>query len=237
MDDPAAVLGEAVSLMRQGRYEEALRKHVWFHDHALEHNPALAGVRLSFALSYWTELGQMYPEALRALTAIRDSKAKAIVEGEGSFDWFHDVAAINGYLDEEPGTVTLFKRVHQRFPALARQCYLVAEAGLVAQGEYELCLAYIPDPVARVEEIGQLRRIQLLWADEDPALGTPEFRDYVEQRFADEARRVMDILIGAGQRPQAEQVRELALAESDSAVVRAALDDALGLGDCGPSSH
>jgi hypothetical protein len=233
-DDPRVVLREAVTLMRQGQYAESLHKHLWFHDHALEHTPALAGVRLSFALAYWLELAACYPEALRALTAVRDKKARALTDGEGSCALFHDVAAINGYLHEEPATVALFKRLHQADPGLARRCYPVAEKFLVAHQEYAVCVAHLPDPLARFAEARALREVQLELAGENPALGQSPLGDYAEVHFAEAVRRLIAILVGAGRRQDAERVRELALAASASDTVRAALDGALPQQDPGP---
>jgi hypothetical protein len=223
-DDPKSVLREAVALMRQGRYAESLQKHQWFHDHALEYERALAGVRLSFALAYWLELAACYPEAMRALTAVRDRKAQALTGGKGSFELFHDVAAINGYLHEEPETVALFKRLHQTDPELARRCYPVAEKYLVAHQEYEVCVAYLPDPIARFEEARGLRQVHLELAGENPALGQSHLGEYAEVHFAEAVGRLIAILVGTGRRQDAERVRELALATSASAPVRAALD-------------
>jgi hypothetical protein len=228
------VLQEAVALMHQGRYAESLEKHLWFHDHALEINPAFAGVRLSFALGYWLELAKVYPEAMQALTAIRDRKAQALADGQGSFGLFHDVSAINGYLGEETKTVALFKRLHQADRELAARCYHVAEKVLVAEQEYETCAAFLPDPVAQFEGIRERRRIQLELADENPALGGGRLRQYTEVRFAEAVARLVEILAGVGRRPDAERVRELALAVSDSTTVRDALDDALS--NDGPGS-
>jgi hypothetical protein len=224
MNNPQAVLQEAVSLMRQGRYAVSLQKHLWFHDHALEHAPALAGVRLSFALEFWTELGGLYPEAMTALTAIRDAKSKALAQGKGTFPLFHDVLAINDHLLEAPKTVALFKLLHQNYPDLAGRCYHAAETVLTAHREYEICIAYVPDPLAKFEEVRQMRQVNLEIADENPALGSPEFRSYVEQHFADGARRLIDILIGVGRKEDAERVRDLALAVSDRSEVRSTLD-------------
>jgi hypothetical protein len=95
-------------------------------DQRPEHQWALAGVRLSFALGYWLELAACYPEAMQALTAVRDRKAQALTGGKGSFELFHDVAAINGYLHAEPETVALFKQLHQiegNSPQAARRCF------------------------------------------------------------------------------------------------------------------
>ncbi|HKB15254.1 MAG TPA: hypothetical protein VKF62_04275, partial [Planctomycetota bacterium] len=57
------VLDEAEALREQGKYEEALQKHIWIHEHSLEQDAAFVGVRLSYALSDWIELGAKYPKA------------------------------------------------------------------------------------------------------------------------------------------------------------------------------
>jgi hypothetical protein len=92
----------------------------------------------------------------------------------------------------------------------------------------------VPDPLGRFESIRQLRQLHLELADENPALGKPEFRDYAEAHFAEEVRRLVAILAGVGRGADAERVRELALATSDSATVRAVLDDAFPHRDPGP---
>src|SRR5947209_19742990 len=111
--EPLAALKAAKELASEGRYEEALQKHLWFHDHALEHTPALAGVRLSFALADWLELGNRYPPVRQALIAVRDRKARAIADGAGSIELFHDVSAINYALGEDPQTVARFGPHHR----------------------------------------------------------------------------------------------------------------------------
>src|SRR4051794_19367514 len=100
--DPGVVLDEARELADQGRYGEALQRHVWFHQHALEHDLAFHGVRLSFALSDWVRLGEQSPPARRALVDIRDRTAAQARAGDWSpkpyHEPFHDVVAINHYL-------------------------------------------------------------------------------------------------------------------------------------------
>ncbi|MDX1982468.1 MAG: hypothetical protein SFV51_19490, partial [Bryobacteraceae bacterium] len=62
-EDPRQILAGARLDARQGDYAEALQKYLWFHHHALEHDMALSGVRLSYALNEWWELGKAYPPA------------------------------------------------------------------------------------------------------------------------------------------------------------------------------
>jgi hypothetical protein len=84
--------------VKEGCYEEALSEFVWFHEHALEELPSLYGVRLSFALSYWAQLAEVYPKARVVLEQIRDKKADAVLSPSADRALFHDVVAINRVL-------------------------------------------------------------------------------------------------------------------------------------------
>src|SRR4051812_33123284 len=61
--DPQVILHEARADARAHRFEDALAKQLWFHQHALEIRPSLAGVR-GVALMDWHDLGKVYPPAL-----------------------------------------------------------------------------------------------------------------------------------------------------------------------------
>ena len=98
--DLQAILNEAKQLRDKGRYEEALQRHLWFHNHALEIDPNHSAVRLSFALSEWERLGRRYPKAKEALIEIRDHNTMEISEGRGFFEMFHETAAINRELQQ-----------------------------------------------------------------------------------------------------------------------------------------
>src|SRR2546426_6861906 len=116
---PGDPLDEARRLARQGKFEQALQKHIWIHDHVLEANPSYYGVRLSFALADWIDLGKKYPKALEALKAIRDKKTSRLMAGEDDRVVFHDVQSINQYLGESKATVELFKQIQARQPEFA----------------------------------------------------------------------------------------------------------------------
>jgi hypothetical protein len=213
------VFDEARTLARQGKYEEALQKHLWFHENALNHDHSLAGVRLSFALADWIKLGDKYPKAREALVAICDKNTKAISAGNGSFELFYDVSAINGYLGKAPNTVALFKTLHEKQPALAKRCYDVAEKDLAARGDYPLCSSYIPDALARLDVIKEMREQYLK--------NNPELKDYAEKSFVEETCRVIEILVRAGRKLDAEKLREHALAVLDEPAIRQAVEKAV----------
>lgn len=221
--DPRMVLDAAEKLARQGRYVEALDKHIWFHEHALEIDDSYSGVRASFALSSWVELGKLYPPAREALVAIRDRDAQTLRAGTWSPNLFSDVAAINDHLGERGETAALFVALHRSNPELARQCYTWAEESLAAAREYEVCATYIPDPMARFAEIRRYYRFRLLDSDQLGADHSGLMLEMAERNFAEETGRLVAILAGVGRAADAEKVRELALRESTSEAVRAAL--------------
>src|SRR5947209_8709006 len=109
--DPSEILHEGVADTREGRYEMALAKFLWFHEHALKYRPSQSAVRLSFALSYWFDLATVFPRALDALCATRDRCEKALEESRYDFEHFHELAAINRVLGEGSRTSLVFKRL------------------------------------------------------------------------------------------------------------------------------
>jgi serine/threonine protein kinase len=154
--DLQKILGEAKAFMSKGAYEEALQRHIWYHNHALELEPAQSGVRLSFALGDWIELGRRYPKAKQALIEIRDNKTREIVEGRGYAEMVQEVQSINHNLQDDDATYSLFKTIRERDPQLADQCYFYLQDLLVAKGEYQWCFNHLGDPQRRFDSIRQL---------------------------------------------------------------------------------
>src|SRR5262245_14248826 len=220
--DPDKVLNEAGALAKQGKYEEALQKHIWYHENALRLDPAQYGVRLSFALSNWKELADKYPKAKQALIDIRDRDTKSLREGRGKLQQFHDVASINETLKDDRATVELFRALHERHPKLAKECYQIAEEKFVAQREYSLCLSYIGDPMVKFDEARRYR--------EEIIQDRPNFPPgqwHAEKEFVRRTSRLVEILAGAGRRKDAEEIRTRVLAVRDDDNIRKSLDAAM----------
>ena len=89
--DPSTILREAERDMRAGRFEDALAKHVWYHENALKHDDGQTGVRRSFALADWLELGKKHAPALAKLEAYRQEARKQVLP----------FAEARGYLTDE----------------------------------------------------------------------------------------------------------------------------------------
>jgi len=170
--DPEKVLARGRKYARQGKYEKALQDYIWFHDNALKYKPSLYGVRLSFALLDWIELGRKYPKAHNALIDIRNQKTDLILNKHGSRELFHDVASINKYLNENQRTVDLYKKMIDCDFDLAKQCYILAKDDLIAAEEFKICNRFMEAPMFIARDMRQLleKNIEIYkttqWADE-----------------------------------------------------------------------
>ena len=213
--DLQKIRNEADSLMNWGRYDESLQRHIWYFNHALAYGEC-DPVRLSFGLSGWSELARRYPKARQALIEVRDRDAQTFSNGGGYSALFQEVASINRELRDDDATVALFKNIRQKDPALARQCYFYAEAQLVSKGEYALCSSYISNPQA------SFQTIRTGWDMEKKLDPTGN----AANRFVGNTRQLIEILIGAGRKTEAEKIRDAAVVLLDDARLKSAVSDA-----------
>jgi hypothetical protein len=244
--DFASILSQAKGFMDQGNYDDALQRLIWYHNHS-KFDPAQAGVRNSFALSNWVELGRHYPKARQALIEIRDADIREFSEGCGYFGLFLEVSSINRELQEPDATLALFRQVEAGDKKLAQQCFGIVEGLLAQQGEYEKCLEYLGDPQAAFERIHQswqqmkqfeersaARREQTkqfqemiktnpLYAHLPMLPAPPKFAD---NNFVGQARQLIEILVATGHQADVEKIQGEATAILDDPRLRSAVSDA-----------
>lgn len=220
LPDPSKALDEVWELTRQGRFAEALERQLWFHNHALEYNPHLSAVRLSFGLAAWSNLAKQHPPAREALVAVRDRLAAAIRADHTSFAQFQELAAINDNLDDQVSTGEIFLAIRMSDPEAAQRYYSLAEKGLVACEAYAVCAYYIPDATAQFVKLRMDRRFLLNHSRVDPFDDGAGIRKAAEMRFAADIRRLVKILVAVGRTAEAERVRKSAIAETESEKAR-----------------
>jgi hypothetical protein len=206
---------------REGRYREALEHHIWFHDHALEQEPAMYGVRLSFALADWLDLGSVYAPALRAMKRKRTEKTRALLRGEGDWHLFHDVVAINERLEDDKRTRLLYVRLAAKQPELAHECERLALPSIVRSGDFKLAEKLLPDPTARIK--GLCRELN---KDVERAAARPERRRQLAMRrafvqnYADDVAMLINVLNERHRADEADELMRLALKLIASTSVR-----------------
>jgi hypothetical protein len=221
-DNARTALDEAQGLADKGDYAGALEKHVWFHDHALEANPALYGVRLSFALSYWIELGKKYPPALQTLKKIRDQKTARIIGGEDNREVFHDVVAINEYLVETQATSELFKGIDNSNPQFASKVADLADKALIQSKDYALARKYLGDPMAHLATAKRNFGEGIEFANSS-AKHPATTREVTTNLFVEHVMEIITVLRETGDKELARKVQTEALKTTDNPTIRDSL--------------
>lgn len=200
------VLMEARKDALDGRFPAAAEKFLWFHEHVLERDRAMAGVRLSFALSDWAELARRYPPAMSQLLAVRD-RALAQVDAGGlpGEMALGEVIRINAKVQAYESTRDAFARFARRDPVLAEHELLDALPALIALNEFELASRHLKVDfvMSRVEGLYRaFQEVPLKASDEQKALVLSSQQRYIDVQLA----RVVLVLTKGGRNAEAEQV-------------------------------
>ncbi len=221
-EDMQKYLFDTNVLARRGEHAEALERHQWFHEHALEHDPAMVGVRLSFALSAWKKLSDDYPPARVALLETRDHTIKQVLETGGTFALFQDAAAFNRVVGRESQTVDLFEQVDKAHPDLAKRYWFAAKDAVFAAQRFDLAGKYFGDPVqafSRVKEMYELNTSHY----NDPKFGGAAFKQFNERNFVNEIDQLLSVAMATGKSEAAVEIQKKALAVLDDPRLRKAL--------------
>ena len=221
-EDMQKYLSDTQDMVRQGKHKEALERFLWFHDHALEHERAMYGVRLSFALSYWKQLGDVYPPAKEAMVDTRDRKTKEIENGNGTVALFHDVTALNRTLGEESKTVALFRHLDQQQPELAKECWDVAKEPAIRAKQYDLAKKYVGNLVREFTRVRAMYEYSTtLYERKD--IGRDHLKAWNENHFVEESLRLIEVAVALGDQKAAKEIQKKALALVDDHRLRDAI--------------
>jgi len=215
-DSVEVAIEDTVRFAREGRYEEALQRHIWLHDHALDVNPNYYGVRLAM-LGPWVELGQRHPPALRALRSIRDEKTARLLAGESERALFGDVAAINEHVGDVEATIMLFQRIDADNPTLARAIFQMAYHQLIDEEHYHLAKKYAGDPNHRFALTKRVYERRSARASDKQS---PELREACESIFVRDVVALVTLLDQTGDRETAAAIRAEALKTLDHPAIR-----------------
>jgi hypothetical protein len=224
--NPQKILNEAEADASDGNYANALAKHIWFFQNALKYDPGEYGVRLSFALSDWVELGKIYPPALEKLKTFRDEAETNVREEKNVRDNFSDFASINEKFKEDTKTVQLFIWLDSNKPDLAKKVFDLAQPALIKSKEYRLCGKYIDNPNASYSRSLNLYRKYMEIAQK-PGHGGKDLQDFAEKTFANETTSLIALLIVDGRKTDAQQIADTISKEPNLPEFKAEIQKAL----------
>jgi tRNA A-37 threonylcarbamoyl transferase component Bud32 len=249
--DLRKILDEAKPLMEQGQYDAALQRYIWYYNHVLELGDTYQRSHRRYSGLYhdWAELGRRYPKAREALVELGDHDTQEFSAGHGYFELFNEIFNVNRALQQDDATVALFKSI-QADKQLAQKCFVLVDALLIERGDYALCLSYIGEPKAAVESYRQQRerlkewenrqsaarqamveRMQAMRKTNSLAASVPDYRppeppQAADRIFVDQCCRLVEALVGAGRKEDAEKIRDQALAILDNPRLKSAVSDA-----------
>ena len=205
--DPREVLRQARQLVKSEQYAAALEKYIWFHDHALDVDRALAGVRLSYAILEWVELGEVYPLARKALESVRDAKTESLTQGTYHVSWFHDVASINRAFGQIERTRDLFKTIAAADRSVAEKCFRIALESLVDTKEFALARSFMPDPQKEIE----LFAMPFKFDHQSTRSDSPEIQEAHVKIYVKKVSRILKVFLEVGEEDVANNLRHYAL--------------------------
>lgn len=204
--DPHKILREAEADAQAGKNADALAKHVWFYKNALKYDSGEYGVRLSFALSDWIDLGKVYPPALERLRAFRDEAETDVRNKKDVRDNFSDFESINEHLEEDAKTVELFLWLDSNQKDSAKEVFDLAQPALVKSKQYALLGKYIQNPFDSYDN--SVRSYEMtLEAAKDPRLGK-RVQDFAEEKFKNETTTLIAVLVVTDRKAFAEKIVE-----------------------------
>ena len=98
----------AEELVREEKFEEALKEFLYCYDHGYDQDPAFSGVRNSFLLNHIQRLGRKLPAAIQALESRRDTLDGKINSKQATRRDLMDYAALNRTLRVPQKTLDLY---------------------------------------------------------------------------------------------------------------------------------
>lgn len=209
--DMQQYLSETREMVTQKKYQAALDRYIWFQDHALEKDQAMSGVRLSFALSGWKSLADIYPPAMTALKEMRNNKTRVILDSNASSRLFADVAALNRTLKEDNKTIELFETVAKQHPEKAKRCWYWAKDALFNAKRYDIIRNYIGNPVNEFALIkSQYDLVNSVHNNQN--MQRPELKVFSDNNFVEKSLELLRFSMAVNDPGSAKEIRDKAMA-------------------------
>jgi hypothetical protein len=200
--EDTSYLSQTRGLTRQGKYEEALKRFLWFDRQIYDSASEMNGVRRSFALSYWKELANRYQPALDSMLEIRDSKTTKVLSDGGTCALFADVVAINRTVEENSKSISLFETLLIKFPDQAKSCHVYIIGDLLNSKRYDLMKGVV-DPIAVFKRTVKFHNKSLAELGEYEE----EVNEYRKKIFSLNAKQLIDYCLAIGDQSSADYIR------------------------------
>jgi hypothetical protein len=214
MTEPTEVLDQARAAFNSRDFATALERYEYFFDHALDDDPdAMYGVRLSFCIDEWYQLGQLHPPAMARLGEKAD-EALVALEDTRDPERFQDYVSICVLLKRGDEPVQRFLDFHTADPDLAKQIVRFVWDELVADRRWSVCADYVTDSQdqydAALLRLDQTMRV----CKNDPELGGAELEAQIEDWYIRDVANLILVLRHAGRGTEAAAIENCAVTDT-----------------------
>jgi hypothetical protein len=201
------VLRQARQLVKSYEYAAALEKYLWFHDHALDTDRRLSGVRLSYAIAEWVDLAEVYLPARRALETVRNTKAESLTQCSQDVNLFHDVAAIDRAFGQVERTRDLFRTISEIDRAFAGKCFHIALESLVHTKEFGVARGFLRNPQIDIDQFAIPFKFAQQYTGQSPEM----LQEAVERIYIKKVSLILQVFVGVGEDDMANDLRHYAV--------------------------
>lgn len=213
-------LSEIRELTSSDQYELALSKMLWYFDNADKINPALVGVRNSFALGTWTDIGKKYPPAKTLQRYLASTLENKIVSSEQpDFKSILELNGINRQLGRDKQSIELFKWIDKHHPEQAQQVFPLFDKLLAENKEFSHFSKYLEPR----KKFNQIQSIYLMSYKHDEK----EVRDSATSNFMRDVATIVAVLTKNERHEEALDIVKRAKLDLDSAEFDSTLEQAL----------
>jgi hypothetical protein len=200
---PIEVLQDARISTRNGAYSEALDKYRWFYENALVYERGLSGVRNSYVLNEWAQLGEVYPPARRELESVRDEKTTLLREGSPEVGLFFDLSSINFALGQVELTSALFAEIAERGREFAQKCFRAALPALVETLDFSLARRFVKPPQDSLGFLARILNIGIESCLSDASDYSIMYPKSLISVYMKNVHLFLDVLVGVGEAEEA----------------------------------
>ncbi|WP_413662474.1 hypothetical protein ACG1BZ_14750 [Microbulbifer sp. CNSA002] len=140
--DPGEVLSKARKAYQDEDYPAALENYQWFYHNALDVDEAYYGVRLSYCLGEWADLGREFPEAADALLQLKKVTLSDFSSTK-SREAFHEYSRICEYLECKEEVYDQFLAVYGSDRELAEKLFPYVYEYCASNEKWDICREYL----------------------------------------------------------------------------------------------
>lgn len=192
-EDPSKILAEARNAFKDERYAESLEKYKWFYDNSIKIDESYYGVRLSYCLGEWAELGMVYPGALTELNKLKESTLEYFEKSQKRRS-FHEYSSICEVLNCQKETYDRFLEVREKNKEFSHKLFTFVYEYCASQKMWDLCREYLGNGFSQYKSSLETFDHIMKFADEKGGkLGVSIYKDGIDA-FKREVSWVLDML-------------------------------------------